>query len=353
MILDTTTDRIFLPDAPAIAGLTFRRVRDDSDFVTMAALMTACHDADRVGEIITAEDLRLRSVPTPLFDPARDILIAEIDTEMVGLVRCWERHLDDGQWLFGHVGFVRPDWRRRGLGHALLHYAEARARERLAASGHRGPAFYQSGVADTELDTHTLLVGAGYEIKRNFFEMVRPDLEDIPDLPLPAGLAVRPVTPDQYRPIMAALNEAFRDHWGHSEATEDDYQRFINSAQFQPHLWQVAWAGDEVAGMVLPYIDAAENTHFKRLRGWPDPIAVRRPWRRHGLASALIARSLRTLKAHGMTEAGLGVDTENLSGALRVYERLGFRAVKRFSSYWKPMRDTSSTGRAPIDHQST
>ncbi len=340
MVTNTlSTDQVYLPDASALAGLTFRHIRGDDDFMTMAALMNACNDADNVGEIITAEDLRLRSTLTPLFDPARDILLAEINAELIGLVRSWERHLDGGQWLFGHVGFVRPDWRQHGLGHALLNYAEARARERLAASGYEGPTFYQSGAADTEVATHALLIGAGYQIRRNFFEMVRPDLEDIPDLPLPDGLEVRPATPDQYRAIGAALNEAFRDHWGHSEATEEEHQRWLNSPHFQPHLWQVAWAGDEVAGMVLPYIDPDENAHFKRLRGWPDPICVRRPWRKRGLASALIARSLRTLKEHGMTDAGLGVDAENLSGALRVYERLGFQAVKRFSSYWKPMRD--------------
>lgn len=348
MLLKTPfTDRIFLPDAPSIPGLTFRLYRDTADFEPLAALTTACMTADAVGEIMTADELQSRCRPTPDFDPQRDILIAEVDDYPVGYVRFWRRQLDDGTWLFPHLGYVRPEWRQRGIGRVLLHYAEAEASDR-AADIPGGSCYHQSSAADTEIATHTLLCHAGYDIKRNFFEMVRPHLEDIPDRPLPAGLEVRPVTPDQYRPIMAALNEAFRDHWGHSEATEDDYQRFINNAHFQPHLWQVAWAGDEVAGMVLSYIHHEENAAFGRLRGWPDPIAVRRPWRRQGLASALIARSLRTLKEHGMTEAGLGVDTENLSGALRVYERLGFQAVKRFSSYWKPMSHTS-IGRPPAD----
>lgn len=172
---------------------------------------------------------------------------------------------------------------------------------------------------------------------RHFYEMVRPTLNDLPEAPLPAGLEVRSVRPDHYRLIGAVLNEAFRDHYGHSESTEADYQRWINSPQFQPHLWQVAWDGDEVAGMVLNYIDEDENAHFNRKRGWTDPICVRRPWRKRGLARALIVQSLRLLKAHGMTEAGLGVDTENPSGALRLYEDVGFHPVKRFSSYWKPM----------------
>jgi ribosomal protein S18 acetylase RimI-like enzyme len=133
------------------------------------------------------------------------------------------------------------------------------------------------------------------------------------------------------------LNEAFRDHWGHSESTEEDYQRWIHSPDFQPQLWQVAWAGDEVAGMVLNYIDRGYNEEFKRRRGWTDPICVRRPWRKQGLAKALIVRSMRLLQEQGMTEAGLGVDAQNPNGALRLYESLGFRAVQQFTTLEKPM----------------
>jgi ribosomal protein S18 acetylase RimI-like enzyme len=99
----------------------------------------------------------------------------------------------------------------------------------------------------------------------------------------------------------------------------------------------VGWAGDEVAGMVLNFIDPDYNAEFKRLRGWTDPICVRRPWRKQGLAKALIARSMRLLQEQSMTEAGLGVDAQNPNGALRLYESLGFRATKKFMTYEKPL----------------
>lgn len=104
-----------------------------------------------------------------------------------------------------------------------------------------------------------------------------------------------------------------------------------------PHLWQVAWAGDEVAGMVLNFIDEAENTEYGRQRGYTETICVRRPWRRLGLARALIARSFQVLKDQGMTEAALGVDAENISGALRLYQSMGFQVVKQHTAYRKPL----------------
>jgi len=102
-------------------------------------------------------------------------------------------------------------------------------------------------------------------------------------------------------------------------------------------LWRVAWDGDEVAGQVRSYISTEENERHGRLRGYTEHISVRRPWRRRGLARALIAASFPLLRARGMTEAALGVDTENTSGALRIYEGCGFRPVTRSATYRKPL----------------
>jgi len=90
----------------------------------------------------------------------------------------------------------------------------------------------------------------------------------------------------------------------------------------------------------------AKTGHAKATRPLTDkpdriievrPSGVRRPWRKQGLARALIARSLSQLRELGMTEASLTVDTENPSGALRLYEGLGYRPVKRGSVYRKPL----------------
>jgi ribosomal protein S18 acetylase RimI-like enzyme len=133
------------------------------------------------------------------------------------------------------------------------------------------------------------------------------------------------------------MNEAFRDHWGHSEATEENYRTWLNNRYFQPHLWQVGWAGSEIAGNVLNYIDAESNAKYQRQRGWTESICVRRPWRKQGLAKALIARSMRLLQEQGMTEVALGVDTQNPNGALHLYESMGYRVTKELITYEKPL----------------
>ena len=89
--------------------------------------------------------------------------------------------------------------------------------------------------------------------------------------------------------------------------------------------------------MVLNYIDVQENKDFERKRGYTEDIAVRRPWRRRGLASSLIAQSLHSLKDLGMEEAALAADTQNLSGAFRLYEELGFTPFKSYTVYRKQM----------------
>ena len=190
---------------------------------------------------------------------------------------------------------------------------------------------------DTETGMEELLKSEAYRAVRYFYDMVRPDMENIPDLPMPEGLEVRPVRPEQYRAIWEAEVEAFKDHWGNEQVEEEDFRRWQNQKNFQPHLWQVAWDGDQVAGMVRTFIDDDYNATFNKKRGYTEDISTRRPWRKRGLASALIARSLKVQKELGMTESALGVDAENPSGALQVYEKMGFRAARRITAYRKPM----------------
>jgi ribosomal protein S18 acetylase RimI-like enzyme len=196
---------------------------------------------------------------------------------------------------------------------------------------------FRSGAADTERDWEALLISEGYAPVRHEFNMVRPDLEDIPDLPLPAGLELRPARPEDYWTIWEAGAEAFQDEWAAVETRDEWFEEYQESPNFQPELWQVAWDGDQVAGMVQTFINEQENAEYNRKRGYTEGICVRRPWRRRGLARALIARSFQALRDRGMTEAALGVDTENPNGALRLYESMGFRPVKRHTIFRKPL----------------
>ena len=106
-------------------------------------------------------------------------------------------------------------------------------------------------------------------------------------------------------------------------------------------MWLVAWAGDEVAGGVLNFIKQDENEEYGRKRGYTETIFVRRPWRGQGLAKALIARSFLAHQEAGMNEAALGLDADNLSGALHLYRLMGFVETKREMTYRKPLINPS------------
>jgi ribosomal protein S18 acetylase RimI-like enzyme len=150
----------------------------------------------------------------------------------------------------------------------------------------------------------------------------------LPDFALPAGFEIRPVRPEHYRAIWEADINAFRDHNGFAEPSPDQFDRWLNDpVEFHPDLWKVAWnvEKDEIAAMVLNFINHDENREFKRLRGYTENISTQRQYRKLGLARALIAESLRMHKSLGMTEAALGVDATNPTRALSVYEACGFK----------------------------
>ncbi|MFC2064667.1 GNAT family N-acetyltransferase, partial [Chloroflexota bacterium] len=134
-----------------------------------------------------------------------------------------------------------------------------------------------------------------------------------------------------------AGDEAFKDHWGYVPATELHYQDWLGWKGFQPDLWKVAWDGDQIAGMVLNFIDNPENKEFNRLRGYTEGISVRRPWRKKGLARSLLVQSICMFKDMGMTETALGVDALNPNGALNLYKGVGYKKIKQYTTYRKPL----------------
>ena len=225
----------------------------------------------------------------------------------------------------------------------MLRFNERRLREiaaeqiednTLAADIRR---YFETYADEGETGKQALFLDEGYKAVRYDFSMVRQLSEPVEVTPLTQGIEVRPALPEHYRAIWEAAEEAFRDHWGYIPETETDYQRFLNSPTFDPSLWKVGWDGDQVAGSVLNFMNADENEEYKRKRGYTEGISVRRQWRKRGLATGLITRSLKMFQEMGMTEAALGVDTQNLSGALQLYERVGFRQVKQSTTYRKEL----------------
>lgn len=330
------------PSQP-LSELRFRPFQGHTDYAQIWAILRACTSADRLERSDTLEDVERTYTHLHHCDPYRDMLFAEVNGQTVGYVRGWWdiEESSEPKWLGVHLGFVSPAWRGKGIGRNLLDFVETRLAEVAAELVQQGqlapelPRFASCEVYDTETAKTALLEYAGHQAVRYGLDMVRPDLENIPDLPLPADLQVRPVLPEHYRAVWDACNEAFRDHWGYIPEPEEEFYKMQESPEFDPSLWRVAWEGDQVAGMVLSFINAAENSEYNRKRGYTENICVRRPWRGKGLAKALIALSLQAIKERGMEHAALGVDSQNLSGALQLYQSMGYEVVKRMAIYRK------------------
>jgi len=330
-------DWIVIEDAPPTPDLRFRHFRGESDYPNIVAVVRALRDADHLEFTISIEDVAREFKHLENCDPYRDFLFAEVNGETIGYTRIWWSKDPSGIRLYNHFVDLLPKWYGKGIRNAMLRYNEQKLREIARAHPEDVPKFFQSTAMDSENDWISVLTSEGYAIFRYGFRMVRPDLENVPDLPFPEGIEVRPVKPEHYRAIIDAWNEACKDMRGQIPISDEDFKWFQESPFFKPSIWQIAWHENEVIGTVLNMINEQENMEYKRKRGQVELISVKRPWRGKGIAQALIARSLKLLRDHEMTGAALGVDAENPSGALHLYQKMGFKIDKRVTFYRKKM----------------
>jgi mycothiol synthase len=341
--------------APPVRGVRFRGYRGpDADLPGMVEAVRQARLADGEIEPVDLAGMRAEYEHLERSDPARDILVVELGDEIVGYVRVQWGDANDGSRYYDGFCFLRPDARRRGIGRSMLAWSEDRrrliAREHAAAGeGLDRPRWLTTFVHDGDRGGRLLLESVGYEPFRRFFSMVRPDLESIPDAPLPEGLEIRPIPRDRInlRQVFDAATEAFRDHFGWVDEGDESFASFIEDPATDPDLWLVAFDGDEVAGAVLNGIhrrDDGSGGDGSGGDGWLDSVFTRRPWRRRGLARALIVRSLHLLRERGLRSAALGVDAQNANEALGLYESCGFRMASSTTAYRAPIGPRSGHG---------
>jgi len=320
-----------------IPGLTFRYFQGKADYPVIKDVFNRCKSLDGFEYTMTLESVTHHFEHIERCNPFTDMIIVEIMGEPIAYSRVGWYPESSGNYIYYALGFVAPEWRRKGIGTAILQHNERRIREMAQEHPADTPKFFQNDASDKRPDVNFLLKKNKYEEVRWNYKMKRPIDAPLPDAPIPKGLEIRQATCDEhYRAIYRGSNEAFRDHWGHSEATEEEYQRWLsNPVTFDPGLWKVAWDGNEIAGMVLNFLDKDENKEYKRLRGYTEDISVRRPWRRCGLARALLVQSILMFREMGMEETTLRVDTLNPNNALNLYEGVGYKVVSVETTYRK------------------
>lgn len=338
------------PKLLQVAGLPSdvraRRFEPTADLSGAVVLLWEASAADNHDWFPSAEQLATFWRPAPGFDPTSDILVVDDGRGMAGIVTV-DRQVRSGKQIHWIEGWVRSDRRRQGIGTALVRWGGEHAAAVMArgGTGHDDlPQFLGLGALETDRWAHAIADKLGYARIRYGFAMRRSLGEPVPEAPLPDGIELRPVRPEDHRRIFDADVEAFLDHFEPRTRTDDDFRYMFTAPNVDTSMWQVAWEGDEVVGCVMNQINPEENARIGLQIGWLEHVSVRRAWRGRGVATALIAASLRLLREHGMAIAALGVDGENLTGALRLYEGLGFRRHETWITYRKPLAEVEGRG---------
>ncbi len=321
---------------PTLAGVSARSFRGEPDIPAIFELRLACALADRVDpksmreQLPTEADIRAGYQSFAPNEP--NLLLIEAAGTLIGLAQIvtWDEAGDLHVYL--HLCWLLPEWRGHGIGTAMLRWCQARIRE-CAAELETGTAVYATNTSSTQPAADALIRADGYEPARRLTDLRLAPLADLPDSALPSGLIERPPTPEDFRPIYGAFKETYRGLWSETPMTEADYEKFFDDrfahTYFDPTLWRVAWAGQQVAGFIA--------FEIKGGIGYMPEVAVIPSYRRRGLARALLIAGLRTLGERGITEVRTFTNADDGFGARTLYESVGFRETKQFFLYRKPL----------------
>jgi len=264
------------------------------------------------------------------FDPAQHSLAAWQDGELVGFLNVSvSAGLESTGVAAGQLdGGVHPDHRDRGIGRQLMEVMEPRA-EQLLRQRHPGvPAVLRSHGGIPGASVRRLLEHRGYRLVRHFHELQRPLTGELPE---PPGPAVQPFRPELAEQLRLAHNEAFAGHWGAAPQTRENWREMVASRAFQPGLSMLSVAAD---GTVDAYVVSYSWVPEELCIGL---VGTRPGARSRGLARACVAAALRAGAGRGMNRARLWVDSENPSGAGRLYASFGFQQVRVVAAYERPV----------------
>lgn len=321
-----------LPDGYTVRPAT------PGDIQAAVDLINACYIAETGSPVVTVEEMQTEW-DSPGFDLETDaICVFTPNGVLAGYSEYWNvQEPKVRPYLFSRT---HPDHTGQGIGTGLLHVGFTRAEADLDLTPANARFVLRSGTNTVNQAARQLLENEGFDVLRYFWHM-GIEMDAAPPTPQwPEGITIRslPPTPtdDKYRRVFEATEEAFQDHWGHLPIAFEQWLHWVTSnPDHDPTLFFMAMDGDEIAGVSLCQPKTTEDPN----RGWVDDLGVRRPWRRQGIALALLLHTFGEFWRRGTRKVGLAVDAASLTGATRLYEKAGMHKTRELVQYGLVLRD--------------
>ncbi len=315
------------------------RPLQDTAISVWAALLAEIEAEDHEEEIVGEDDLA-EEFTDPNADFARGSVAVYRQRNMIAYGVLGLRSSAETVHNMRFRGGVHPSYRRRAIGSWLLEWAE-----RTAPSLHHErfgglPLSLTGRFLSRDRAAAALYSGRGYQPSRWYHAMTCDLSGSVTPVNGPSGVRISAFTPASAADALLVRNEAFRDHWDSTELTPEDWNHFLRYQAFRPAFSFVAYAEDEPVGLIIGH----EYDAYNKAMGVRDLnvalVGTRKAWRGRGIAAALIASALTAGQADGCTSAALSVDADSLTGAVGVYERVGFT----IKDTWVEQRKGLATG---------
>jgi mycothiol synthase len=327
-----TKTRVHLPEGFTCRSATLDDIPTTADFLNLFAKHHAGVEDNHVDEMYT-------EWTSPGYDPETDtLLVFDADENMVGYAEVWDA-IDPPVKPWVWVA-VHPEHEGVGIGEFLHSFVEKRARRAISRVDEGVRVAMLTGYASTTESMRELALEQGFELTRHYYRM-RIDMESPPPEPeWPDGISLKPFNQEKdLKAVYIADKEAFRDHYGFVERDFEqgfsDFQHMtVKKDSHDPTLWFLAMDGDQIAGISLCKKYAGDDKDS----GFVSHLAVLKPWRKQGLGLALLLHSFGEFYRRGYRKVSLGVDADNLTGALRLYEKAGMYVHRQFDNFEKLIR---------------
>ncbi len=315
-----------------VEDVEYRPARPE-EVPVIGALVRRADVFDRFPRVLSDEELE-SDLASPHHALQDDTRVAVRDGEIIGWANLWNppahERLDRSQV----GGVVAPEHRGQGIGRRLLGWSIDRSTERQRSRDHDLPRFIRVNAYDWLADRDHLYRRLGFEAVRWNDELLRP-LVGLPPVDLPVGVVLVPWPDDRDEEIRTVRNAAFADHWGSILLDAETWQEYAWGHGSRPDLSVIAVdeRSGEVLGLCLNQSYPVDEAVTGRQDAWVGNIATAGAARGRGVASAMLAWSLNAFAAAGFSHAVLAVDTDNPTGAPRLYRRLGFEPLHREVTY--------------------